>query len=192
MSAGKESKEVIYIESTGLECLTPRQACGIESAARANPEMSISVHVNTMRIGGHHEEQHIFRPGRVRSCALNEMLADRYNNVRFIKENFLDLLRGSEFWPLIESRKIQLSPWSDVQVSDAVRLILLYKSGGIYLDFDNVVFRPLHCLKNTLSYLKEAPNIENGIMVSYYHPKVSSFLHYVLLFLRSWMLDTHF
>jgi len=57
------------------------------------------------------------------------------------------------------------SPYWIVQLSDAARLILLEKYGGIYLDFDNIVFRFLHCLRNTLSYLQEELHIENGIMV---------------------------
>ena len=35
---------IIYIETSGEECLTPRQACGIESAARANPSMNIRIY----------------------------------------------------------------------------------------------------------------------------------------------------
>jgi len=42
---------IIYIESSGEECLTPRQACGIESAARANPSMDIRIYSNTAKLG---------------------------------------------------------------------------------------------------------------------------------------------
>ena len=44
-SSSEDSKgPIIYIESSGEECLTPRQACGIESAARANPSMDIRIY----------------------------------------------------------------------------------------------------------------------------------------------------
>lgn len=156
---------IIFIESSGEECLTPRQVCGVESASRANPGMKIKVYINTDKLGPPGWADRFMRPGRVRSCKLNELIS-KYNNVEMIRDNFTALLENSPFRPLIDTGKIQESQWSVVQISDAIRLLLLQKHGGIYLDFDNVVFRPLHCLRNVFSYLEEKPNIENGILVS--------------------------
>lgn len=163
-----DTDRINFIESTGEECLTPRQACGVESAARANHQMTIKVYLNMAKIGPPGWDDLIRRPGRVRSCSFNQMLIKEFSNVEMLRENFTSILEKSQFRPLIENGNFQTSHWSVVQVSDAMRLLLLQQHGGYYLDFDNIVFRSLHCLRNGFSYLEEHPNIENGIMVIFY------------------------
>ena len=170
-SSGNSKGPIIYIESSGEECLTPRQACGIESAARANPSMEIRIYSNTAKLGRPAWDSRVIRHGIVRFCALNQiLLTDRQfdgNKIQFIRRNFEEWLPkfdGSTF-KLHHFDQMKKSPYWTVQLSDAARLILLEKYGGIYLDFDNIVFRSLHCLRNTLSYLQEELHIENGIMV---------------------------
>ena len=147
---------IIYIESSGEECLTPRQACGIESAARANPSMDICIYTNSAKLGRPAWDSRVIRHGIVRFCALNQiLLTDRQfdgNKIQFIRRNFEEWLPkfdGSTF-KLHHFDQMKKSPYWTVQLSDAARLILLEKYGGIYLDFDNIVFRSLHCLLNTL------------------------------------------
>ena len=171
-NSDQSAKNIYFIESSGDQCLTPRQACGVESAARANPDMQIYVYLNTVKLGPVWADRWM-RPGRVRSCSLNQMLVSQFSNVQFIRRNFTAMLAESNFRKLVETTGFRESRWSIVQISDAVRVLLLQNDGGIYLDFDNIVFRPLHCLRNGFSYLEEAPNIENGIMV----PTQSSFFH---------------
>lgn len=160
------AERIVYVESSGNECLTARQACGVESASRANPNMRVDVYFNTRRIGDRDAEQDIQR----RSCAFNAVALGR-SNVNVIKENFASKLRNTPFWGLIETRKLPNSPWSSVQLSDLMRIVYLNETGGIYLDFDVMVLRPLHCLRNTLSYLtiEIEASIENGIMVNIRH-----------------------
>ena len=149
---------------SGQTCLTGRQACGVESAWRANPEMQIRVHINENKNATPDWDHHFVRPGRVRSCVLNYLLSNLSSNIQLLHADFTrDFLSSSSFWPL--RKELEKSSWSTVHLSDAIRLILLQRYGGYYLDFDNIVLRPLHCLNNTLSYLEEAPNIENGIMI---------------------------
>lgn len=159
-----------YIESSGEECLTPRQACGIESAARSNPKMDINVYTNIARLGRPAWDGRIIRHGRVRSCTLNRLLTNNEHKfgrrIQFIRKNFGDWLpKFNSTFKSHHFEEMKKSPHWIVQLSDVARLVLLEKFGGIYLDFDNIVFRPLHCLRNTLSYLQEELHIENGIMV---------------------------
>ncbi len=158
-----DTKYIHFIESSGKECLTPRQSCGVESAARLNPHMNVKIYLNGGQSGSPTWDELLMRPGQVRSCMFNQMLVSQFSNVEYVRENFTSMMQDSIFRSVVES--VQKSQWSVVQTSDAVRLLLLQKNGGIYLDFDNIVFRPLHCLRNVLSYLEEKPNIENGIMV---------------------------
>lgn len=171
------NKRIYFIESSGDVCLTARQACGIESAARANAHMEVEVYLNTAKLGPPGWADRLIRPGRVRSCTLNERLIQEFSNVRMIHHNFTVMLQESPFRPLIETGRLQESRWSVVQISDAIRLLLLQEHGGIYLDFDNIIFRPLHCLHNVFSYLEEKPNIENGILVYF-----RNYIYYFTLF----------
>ena len=41
------TERITFLEVSGEECLFPRSVCGIESTARANPEMQIYVYINT-------------------------------------------------------------------------------------------------------------------------------------------------
>lgn len=180
---GADTERINFIESTGRECLTPRQACGVESAARANPGMHVKVYLNTHRIGPPGWDDLLRRPGRVRSCAFNDMLLaqDFSSNVQMVRQNFTQVLADSLFRPLVAGGNFHSSHWSVVQISDAIRLLLLQQHGGYYLDFDNIVFRPLHCLRNGFSYLEEHPNIENGIMVmDANHPFLSFLIRYLM------------
>lgn len=126
--------------------------------------MQIRVHINENKNATPDWDHHFVRPGRVRSCVLNYLLSNLSSNIQLLHADFTrDFLSSSSFWPL--RKELEKSSWSTVHLSDAIRLILLQRYGGYYLDFDNIVLRPLHCLNNTLSYLEEAPNIENGIMI---------------------------
>lgn len=81
------------------------------------------------------------------------------------RQDLTTYVRGSKFWRLFQNGShFDRSEWSYVHLSDALRLILLEKYGGFYLDSDIVTFRPLHCLRNAASYLNEVPHIENGVV----------------------------
>ena len=147
--------------------------------------MPIKIYLNTHSIGLRSWDSRILRPGKVRDCLLNRNLVTQHPNVEFVRSNFSEMLQNTPFEPLLS--KMNTSSWSVVQLSDMVRLILLkkhgkalfvcfvsikkyyllfYFKGGFYLDFDNIVFRKIHCLRNTFSYLENYLNIENGIMVN--------------------------
>jgi len=49
-----------------------------------------------------------------------------------------------------KERGILRSQFPLAQRSDLVRVALLWKLGGIYLDLDVVVLRPLYCLKDAI------------------------------------------
>lgn len=172
-----------YVEASGEECLTPRQACAIESAARANPGMGIRVHTNAARLGPPGWDQRMVR--QIRSCAFNQLLTklqDSSSNVQIIRENFGQVLKDEpSFRPHLDT--IKAGPFWAVHVSDVMRLILLKKYGGIFLDFDKIVFRSLHCLRNALTYLEGGPNgeeIQNSAMVfDAGHPFVKFVLRYL-------------
>ena len=162
----EDTSRINYIESTGIKCLTPRQACGIESSARQNSYMSVKVYFNTVEMNPPSWDDRIMRPGRVRSCTLNHLLTSHYSNVEMIAANFTNVLQETQFRPLVEFKRLQKIRASAIELGEAMRLFILKKYGGFYLDFDSIVFRPLHCLRNMLSYLTDQfPSIINEVMV---------------------------
>ena len=99
ITSKEDTSRINYIESTGIKCLTPRQACGVESGARQNPYMSVKVYFNTVEMNPPSWDDRIMRPGRVRSCTLNHVLTSHYSNVEMIAANFTDVGERGASWP---------------------------------------------------------------------------------------------
>ena len=162
-----DSNRINFIESSGEECLTSRQACSVEAAARQNYQMSIKVHRNVDKtISSPSWDANIIRPGRMRSCIFNRLLSDshQFPNIEFISQNFTLMLHNSIFRPLLNSIRENHS-WSLEQTSYAIGLLMLHENGGFYLDFDDIVLRQLHCLRNAFSYFKNKSSKDHGMMV---------------------------
>ena len=142
--------------------------------------MQIYVYFNTNPNMKPQKQYNVKKPGKIRSCYVTEVLK-QFANVHFIHEDLVEYIRESKFWTLYEKGTFNESSWSYVHFSDALRLVLLEKYGGFYLDSDIVTFRPLHCLRNAASYINEAPNIENGIIVfDKHHPFLNFLIKYLV------------
>ncbi|KZS14694.1 Uncharacterized protein APZ42_020082 [Daphnia magna] len=169
---------IFFVETSGRSCLTARQACGIESAARANPYASVTLYMektpiaNLSRNKSDQEE--------VQSdCVITKFLLRRIENVRVLRQNLLDHLEGTPLWEFYRNGLFNKSTTPLVHRSDAIRVALLWKNGGIYLDLDCIVMRPLDSLNNTVGTVRDfIPNwIENGVMAfNAGHP----FLHFLM------------
>ena len=136
--------------------------------------MQIYVYINTNKSVKSQKHYVVKKPGRIRSCKVMELL-NQFPNVHFIREDLLSYFQDSKFASLYESGLLDKSSWSYVHLSDALRHIILYKYGGFYLDSDIITFRPLHCLRNAMSYLNEVPHIENGNGLTYENPFIFFF-----------------
>jgi hypothetical protein len=100
--------------------------CAIKSAATANANIPVCVYTKTL------------------SAALPKRM--KLPNVYLVKLDFDDLFSGTalEKWYL-DSKKRQ--PMHGNPLSDAVRLAILYKFGGAYLDLDVISLKPLFTSK---------------------------------------------
>nr|CAH0110650.1 unnamed protein product [Daphnia galeata] len=113
---------IFFIETSGRSCLTARQACGIESAARANAEAIITLYMEKNLI-----------------VNLSKIDSDR-------REIDCDITSALEFY---RTGSFNTSTTPLVHRSDIIRVALLWKNGGVYLDLDCIVMRPLDVLNNT-------------------------------------------
>jgi lactosylceramide 4-alpha-galactosyltransferase len=150
-------QNIFFLETSGFSCLTARQACSVESAARSNPYAIISVH---MENSGSQKQKEMKDElaGQRRSCAITNRLFKEWNNVKLIREDLLQHLRNTTLWRLYEKSLLSQSIHPLTHRSDAVRVAMLWKFGGIYLDLDCLVFRPLYCLQNTVGLVDFLPN----------------------------------
>jgi lactosylceramide 4-alpha-galactosyltransferase len=167
---------IFFIETSGRSCLTARQACGIESAARANPKATITLYMEKNLIDNlpkyNAQKRNI-------ECDITSALFKQFQNVRIIREDLLGHLEGTPFWEFYRSGPFNKSTTPLVHRSDVVRVALLWKIGGVYLDLDCIVMRPLDSLNNTVGTVRDfIPNwVENGVMAfTAGHP----FLHFLM------------
>uniref|UniRef100_A0A182IQ12 Alpha 1,4-glycosyltransferase domain-containing protein n=1 Tax=Anopheles atroparvus TaxID=41427 RepID=A0A182IQ12_ANOAO len=128
---------VYFIESSGpfrpVVTIEPRYACAIEAAARANPRKNIIVLLATWM--DFTEADHLQIPD------LRTLLS--FRNVHF---RWLDLERfalGTQVDAVIKSKLLYDRPDGVAFLSEILRMVLLFKFGGIYLDLDVVTLKPL-------------------------------------------------
>lgn len=160
---GGGEKRIIFIETSGEKCLRPRQACAVESAARTNLDMSIYLYMATERPPGNPEADK--GEGLQRDCKTMEVL-ESLANVYVMRSDLPKHLVGTPLESLYFGGKLKGSDYAFQHLSDALRVALLYKHGGIYLDLDVVVLRSLRCLRNTAghTFILGESSIENGFM----------------------------
>lgn len=154
----EKAQNIFFLETSGERCLTARQACSIESTARSNPYAMISVHMENSgptRQANVRNEQSSQR----RNCAITNRLFEEWeNNVKLVREDLLQHLRDTPLWRLQQQGRLNQSVHPLTHRSDAVRVAMLWKYGGVYLDLDCLVFRPLYCLKNTVGLVDFLPD----------------------------------
>lgn len=127
------NKTIFLIDSIrpadGVLKLSPRQACAVESAAKNNPNWSvILITLDT----------HILDAPTTNTSALRE-----YTNVKIVNTTLLDFVKDTIAYNWVESGALLLSKHPVVHYSDFLRLFVLYKYGGIYLDTDFITLKSL-------------------------------------------------
>ncbi|XP_053675805.1 lactosylceramide 4-alpha-galactosyltransferase-like [Anopheles nili] len=112
----------------------PRQACAIESAARANPHKNIVVLLASWNAFSD-AAQIRFRDIHVLSS---------FSNVHFRWLDLNQFATGTPVEHVIKSNRLHEKPNGAEYLSEILRLVLLYRFGGIYLDLDVVSLKPLN------------------------------------------------
>lgn len=127
-------KDFILFAETGVSVenvyLSSRQACSIESAALTNPKSDVILfYVNQERFDML-EETAIIR-------ALNH-----YKNIKIDTININELSVGTPMESFVKSGLLSTSKFIVEHTSDVVRLLLLWKFSGTYIDTD-MIYRNL-------------------------------------------------
>lgn len=133
----KYNKTIYFIESKrpadNILNLGPRQACAIESAAKNNPDFNVTLfalHVTDL----------------AENSSYTKALR-KYPNINIIPTTLKEFTTGTIAEDWVKKGDIYKSKHSVVHFSDFMRLFVLWKYGGIYLDTDFIVLKSLSGLK---------------------------------------------
>lgn len=117
----------------GAVTLTPRQACAVESAARANPGVPVFL-LMTAPVAPAPADAN----STVRWSAAARQLS-HYPNVKVRHLRLDDYVRETPLEQWYRGGALRASRWPRSHASDVLRFLTLWKFGGTYLDLDVVV-----------------------------------------------------
>ncbi|KAK4884084.1 hypothetical protein RN001_000355 [Aquatica leii] len=140
--------------NNGKITILPRQACAIESAAFNNPNFDI--HLLYASSGKLKNEGSL-------SDRLLQILQN-YKNIKILSFDFQNLVKDSPAESLYKNKKIQSAAFPVIVASDISRLLILQKYGGIYLDLDVIVIKPLEKLGFNYAGLQSNKYVNNAVL----------------------------
>nr|AEE63354.1 unknown [Dendroctonus ponderosae] len=153
-------RNIFFLETTcnsfrrGKLFIKARQACAVESAARLNPDMD--VHLLFASPG-------ILKDENTQSDRLLHSLT-AYPNVKLLHFDLQQFIQDSPVEELWSSGRIKESRYPVAHVSDILRLLTLWKFGGIYLDLDVIVLKSLTTLPENFAGAQSVDLVANGVM----------------------------
>ncbi|EHB11285.1 Lactosylceramide 4-alpha-galactosyltransferase [Heterocephalus glaber] len=128
--------------------------CSVESAARAHPEARVAVLMKGLHGRGAPLPRH-----------LGISLLGCFPNVEMLPLDLDALFRGTPLAAWHAAAQWRWEPYLLPVTSDAARLALLWKFGGIYLDTDFIVLRSLGNLSNALGM--QSRHVLNGAFLAF-------------------------
>ncbi|KAH8392860.1 hypothetical protein KR215_004648, partial [Drosophila sulfurigaster] len=132
--------------------LTARQTCAIESAAKHNPNFQVFVLFASPRYQQKEGEQPL----------IDAILS--YPNVQLRQLNLMRFAVGTPIEDWLKDGKLFKSDYPIVHISDLLRLLTLYRFGGIYLDLDVVLLRSLEQVPLNFAGAESDTHVANGVL----------------------------
>ncbi|KAM7289769.1 lactosylceramide 4-alpha-galactosyltransferase [Ixodes scapularis] len=148
-----QPRNIFFLETSGRGNLTGRMSCAVESAALHHTEWTVSL------LTAENSEK-----PESRSPFFDLLRRIPNVNIRSIKP--AELLEGTPLSSWNFSGAMRSSPHRAVHLADVLRLAVVYKYGGVYLDLDIVMLRSLEDLHNCVS---QTPTVSRDqFRLSYY------------------------
>lgn len=126
-----KSTYIFFVETSGKTFLNIRQACAVESTGKHNPRSNIQVLM--------------FSSGPVED---HFELNRTYSNINITRANFEEIFSGTPLEKWYRERTWNGNANAILHLSDASRLSLIWKFGGIYLDLDIIMLKSMSGLRN--------------------------------------------
>ncbi|CAN2391895.1 globoside biosynthetic process [Pristimantis euphronides] len=148
------SDGIFFLETSDMTNPTFQAMCAVESTARANPHKKVTI----MMKGLAGNEQSLPRTFGI-------SLLSCFSNVEFIPLDFKKLFSDTPLstWYSKVERHWELVDYPTL--SDASRLAILWKRGGIYLDMDFVILKNLGTITNAMGL--QSLYIVNGAFLTF-------------------------
>lgn len=124
---------VMLLEGYNNTRLTLRMYCALESAARAHYPTPVVMFMTAKKL---------------KETRLLESLTRELSNIQIVHLDVNKLFEKSPLAEWFTQRKWEESDWPLSHFNDAIRWLLLWYYGGVYLDLDVIVKRPLTELPN--------------------------------------------
>lgn len=118
--------ETSCFEADGYAKLNYRQACSVEAAARTNPNMSVNLFYLSPA-----------PPSNLTKRLMEHLL--KYDNVQVNRVKVAEYIHDTPLEDWYLSGVLTTSRWPNIHMSDFLRLLTLWKYGGVYLDLDVVL-----------------------------------------------------
>nr|XP_025737715.1 lactosylceramide 4-alpha-galactosyltransferase isoform X2 [Callorhinus ursinus] len=150
--------------------------CSVESAARAHPESRVVVLMKGLPGGNASLPRH-----------LGLSLLGCFPNVHLLPLDLDELFRDTPLAAWYAARQRRWEPYLLPVLSDASRIALLWKFGGIYLDTDFIVLKNLQNLTNTLG--TQSRYVLNGAFLAFerHHEFMALCMHDFVAHYNGWI-----
>ncbi|NXE91707.1 A4GAT galactosyltransferase, partial [Menura novaehollandiae] len=145
---------VFFVETSEQTNPSYLFSCSVESAARAHPGSSVVVLMKGLAKGNASLPKHW--AFSLLSC---------FPNVQIRPLDLPELFSGTPLAQWYLQPQWRQEPYFLPVLSDACRIVLMWKFGGIYLDTDFIVLKNLQNLTNALGI--ESNNVLNGAFLSF-------------------------
>lgn len=143
-------KSVFFHETSCKGGLDARQACAVESAARLHPDWKVNVLFTA--------------PATSETIENCTRLLDTYRNLNYYRIHVVRYAKGTPLEKFIAGGALNRTRWRISHASDVLRYLTLYKWGGVYLDLDVVVAKPLDLLGRNWAARESETAVAAGAM----------------------------
>ncbi|XP_068220974.1 lactosylceramide 4-alpha-galactosyltransferase-like isoform X1 [Palaemon carinicauda] len=158
MTPKVSSENIFLIESTCSPHPLYRSWCSVESWAAQHPEKTVWFI--------------LVSPFLDDVTGVRKSLFSQYSNIRIVTSNLEEIFSETPLWELFNSDKwLRGTSWAKINLSDMLRVALVWKWGGIYADTDSICIRSTSNLTDAVG-MESDSRINNAILIGQPRHKV--------------------
>jgi lactosylceramide 4-alpha-galactosyltransferase len=131
----QDRDKAFFIESSSNGALSYRQACAVESLALHNPNLTVNVLFTDVKINTSLDN-------------IPQKLVENYANIQLMSINVDEYMAGTVLEHWYQCTNWRSGSYHINNLSNALRLLTVYKFGGYYFDLDIISVRPVTSYRN--------------------------------------------
>lgn len=154
----------------------PRQACAVESAAMHNPNRDVFL----LFASPVATDEDRYRSEDLETVSNFVKILNSYKNVHLRNVNMETFAKNSPL-DLDHRDRVYSAKHPVIHLADFLRLQVLYKYGGIYIDTDFIIFKNFDRLVQTFITREHTyESLNNGIMAFSHNGSGHELLHHIM------------